>query len=435
MFILYLKRFVIPLTAILFLIIMVSCEEDNPSEPNNNTQTITISGFVEDADGEPVAGVSVIIKGKAPVTTNANGGFTVSNVSKPYEARVILSTAQSAIVYQGLTRSDPTLLYLSAPTSWKTAQVSGSVPPAAGKVTLVFFISGTLSSSVTADEVTGLYDLTVNWKGGANSVTGNVYVLRYTQNTNGMPAQYDAYGLENNLTVSAGGNFDNHNFTVGDLTDPPEQNISGTVVRPSSSYELFDKTLYLTFGSAEVYLGGESAVTLSDNFSYVVPSITGATFGVNIWAALNATPNQRYTIYWKRGITAGSSGITITLSSAPQLNIPAHNGSGVDTTTQFLWTMGSGGGICYLLIQPNNPADGPLYYIFTGGNTTTIPNLAPQGLGLPSNKGYNWNVIQLFPVASMDEAASSTFLQQTFGKIEGGEATSEQFNFTTKTIP
>jgi hypothetical protein len=78
---------------------LVSCEEDSPSEPNGNGQTITVSGFVKDFDGEPVEEVPVIIKGKAPVTTDENGGFTISNVSKPYEGRVIFSTDQAALVY------------------------------------------------------------------------------------------------------------------------------------------------------------------------------------------------------------------------------------------------------------------------------------------------------------------------------------------------
>jgi len=162
MIILHLKRIVILLTAFLFLLIIVSCEEDSPSEPNGNGQTITVSGFVKDFDGELVAGVPVMIKGKAPVTTYANGGFTISNVSKPYEARIIFSTDQAAIVYQGLTRSDPTLIYLGMTSSWKTATISGSVPPALGKITRVFFTSGIMSCSTNADQGTGLYTLTVD---------------------------------------------------------------------------------------------------------------------------------------------------------------------------------------------------------------------------------------------------------------------------------
>jgi len=433
MLFLSLKRVTILLSAFLFLIMVVSCSEDSPSESNETDQTITVSGFVKDIDGEPVSGVPVIIKGKAPVTTDANGAFTVSNVSKPYEARVIFSTDQAAIVYQGLTRSDPTLIYLGTTSSYKTATISGSVPPAAGKVTKVFFTSGSMAWSTNADQGTGSYSLDVNWKGTANSMTGKLQVLRFTQNSSGMPAQYDAYGSEDNLTVSAGGNFPNNNFAATDLTDPPEQNISGSIVLPSSSYVLNGKTLNLFFGDAEIYLGQEWGVGL--NFSYVVPSITGATFGVDANAYLNATPTYRYTSYSKRGITGGSSGITVNLASAPQLNIPAHNGSGIDTTTQFLWTKGNGGGICVILIAPSNWGTDPTFYIFTAGNSTSIPNLAPQGLGLPSNVSYNWQLVQLFPVSSIDDAASATFFQQTNGSAEGGQAQSEQFIFTTKASP
>ena len=433
MLFLSLKRVTILLSAFLFLIMVVSCSEDSPSESNETDQTITVSGFVKDIDGEPVSGVPVIIKGKAPVTTDANGAFTVSNVSKPYEARVIFSTDQAAIVYQGLTRSDPTLIYLGTTSSYKTATISGSVPPAAGKVTKVFFTSGSMAWSTNADQGTGSYTLSVDWKGTANSMTGKLQVLRFTQNSSGMPAQYDAYGSEDNLTVSAGGNFPNNNFAATDLTDPPEQNISGSIVLPSSSYVLNGKTLNLFFGDAEIYLGQEWGVGL--NFSYVVPSITGATFGVDANAYLNATPTYRYTSYSKRGITGGSSGISINLASSPQLNIPAHNGSGIDTTTQFLWTKGNGGGICVILIAPSNWGTDPTFYIFTAGNSTSIPNLAPQGLGLPSNVSYNWQVVQLFPVSSIDDAASATFFQQTNGSAEGGQAQSEQFIFTTKASP
>jgi hypothetical protein len=434
MFLLYLKRIAILLTIFLPLLFVLSCSEDSPSEPNQTNQTITVSGFVKDSDGEPVAGVPVIIKGKAPVTTNANGAFTVSSVSKPYEARVIFSTDQAAIVYQGLTRSDPTLIYLGVSSNYKIATITGSVPPAAGKVTKVFFTSGTMAWSTEADEVTGSYILSVDWKGTFNSVSGTLRVLRWTQGISGIPTLYDAYGIKENITISDGGNFPNNNFAVTDLTDPPEQNISGSIVRPSTSYVLSYRALNLFLGGAMIYLGHEWGPGLSDNFSYVVPSIAGATFGVEASASLNATPTSRYTMYSKIGITGGSSGITVNLASAPQLNIPANNGSGIDTTTQFLWTMGSGGGICLLLISPTF-INGPTYYIFTASSSSSIPNLAPQGLGLPSNVSYTWQVSQVFPVSSINDAASSTFFQQTSGSAEGGQANSEQFTFTTKTNP
>ena len=260
-------------------------------------------------------------------------------------------------------------------------------------------------------------------------MTGTFRVLRWTQNSSGMPTQYDAYGFEDNLTVSAGGTFSNNNFAATDLTDPSEQNISGSIVLPSSSYNINGKALQLFFGDAGIDLGQDGGP--SENFSYVVPSITGATFGIDTYAILNAIPTSRQTYYRKRGITGGSSGTTINLASAPQLNIPAHNGSGIDTTTQFLWTMGSGGGICLFIVSPTNFGTAPTFYIFTANNSSSIPNLAPQGLGLPSNTSYGWRVSQIFPVASIDDAAGATFLQQANGNTEGGQSFSESFTFTT----
>ena len=78
---------------------------------------------------------------------------------------------------------------------------------------------------------------------------------------------------------------------------------------------------------------------------------------------------------------------------------------------------------------------GPSFWIFTATNSASIPNLAPQEMGLPSNISYLWSVTQVFPVSSIDDAASATFLQQTSGGTEGGQASSEDFNFTTKTSP
>ncbi len=428
-----LKRVAILMVAFLFLFAAISCSNDSPNEPNGNGPTITVSGLVKNEDGEPVAGVPVIIKGKAPVTTDANGVFTVSDVTKPYEARVIFSTDQTGLVYQGLTRPDPTLIYIGTSSNLKTATITGFVPPAAGKESRVFFTSGTISSSTPADQVTGQYTLTVQWKGTANSLTGKLQVLRWTSNTNGIPTEYDAYGLVDNLTISSGGTFPDNNFTAANLTDPPEQNISGSIVRPTTSCNLVYKTLSVFFEDAGVSLGLEWGAGLSDNFSYTVPSIAGATFGVEAAAVLSTTPTERFTSYRKRGITGGSSSISVTLGSPPQLNIPAHNGTGIDTTTQFLWTMGSSGGISMLSISCNGI--GPDFYIFTESTSSTIPNLAPQGLGLPSNVSYSWYVNQTFPVLTIDDAASSTFFQHLKGSVEGGQAYSESFKFTTKTNP
>lgn len=393
--------------------------------------SMTVNGYVKDADGEPMSGITVLVKGKTPTTTGADGSFMIQDVVAPYELRIILSTEQTAIVYQGLTRSDPTLLYLGSTTADKTANISGFVPAAAGKKTLVCFVSGTKSWYTTADPVSGFFSFTASWKGSVTSYTGNLFVLRWTPNANGLPTTYDAYGSKN-LTISAGGTFGNNNFVEGDFSDPAELNIDGSIVLPTGSYTITNKQLQINFGNAYVYIAGEGGAGLTDNFSYTVPSISGATFEVDAVATVSATPNSRLSFYQKKGITGGSSGITVTLEGAPQLNLPVHNGTAIDTTTQFLWAQGGGTGVNMVQMIPNALGTGPTYYIFTAGNTTNIPNLSPQGMGLPAGVNYRWAVLRFFPVSSIDDAASDLFVPLITGHAgDNGRVYSETFNFTT----
>jgi hypothetical protein len=76
---------------------------------------------------------------------------------------------------------------------------------------------------------------------------------------------------------------------------------------------------------------------------------------------------------------------------------------------------------------------GPTFYIFTDGNSTYIPNLSPQGLGLPSFQPYQWLTLEFFPVSSIDAAASDAFISFVNGNSgDYGRGQSESFNFTTK---
>lgn len=389
-------------------------------------QTLTVSGYVKDIDGEPISGMTVIIKGESPVTTGIDGSFSVPNVTSPYDVCVILSTAETAIVYQGLTTSNPVLLYLNSTTQEKSATISGSVPIAAGKTTLVYFVSDTKSWSTAADELTGSYTLTASWKGSMISYSGHLQVLRWTPNPNGLPSQYDAYGSKN-LTISDGGTFNGNDFVETDFSDPAEQNISGSITKPASGYEINAKHLCINFGDAFIELGAEFGASLTDNFSYTVPSINGATFEIDV----DATYLTRQSFYEKKDIAGGASGITITLAAAPQLSVPVNNGTGIDTTTQFLWAQGGGTGINMILMYPLNP--GPSFYIFTAANNTTIPNLAPQGLGLPTMAEYGWTVYRIFPVSTINDAASDFLVPLISGNAgETGHVQSETFSFITK---
>ncbi len=124
----------------------------------NASLTMAVNGYVKDIDGEPISGITVVVKGKSPTTTGSDGSFTIQNVTAPYEIRTIMSTAKTAVVYQGLTTPNPSLLYLGSTTASKHADISGSVP-VSGENTLVCFSSGTRGWWTIANQGTGVYSI------------------------------------------------------------------------------------------------------------------------------------------------------------------------------------------------------------------------------------------------------------------------------------
>src|SRR5215472_3550718 len=73
--------------------------------------TITVAGKVTDQAKQALSGAIVVI-GAQHATTDASGAFSIGGVTAPYDAAVIVPVGarNTAIVYKGLTRADPTLL-------------------------------------------------------------------------------------------------------------------------------------------------------------------------------------------------------------------------------------------------------------------------------------------------------------------------------------
>ena len=277
------------------------------------------------------------------------------------------------------------------------------------------------------------YTFNPSWKGSNSSYTGKLYVLRWSTNASGLPSQYDGFSSKD-LTISDGGNFSGKDFIPADLTDPAEQNISGSISLPTSSYQLKNKSFYLHFGDAYVYLGGESGTSLTLDFSYTVPTISGTTFEIDAQAELASTPTNRLCSFWKMGIAAGASNINVSLADAPKLNFPAHNGTNIDTTTQFLWAFGGATGVYYVVLSPTSGlGTNPTHYIFTSNNSLYIPNLNPQGLGFTSKiVEYQWQTYLYYP-SSINECATENFIPFINGNAgDRGFGSSEVFKFRTK---
>jgi hypothetical protein len=88
---------------------LAACGGDGPgTEP---ITTITVSGLVRERGGDPISGAVLVVAGKNPVTSDADGRFSIPGVVVPYDLTLLLSSRNTALIYKGLTRADPALLY------------------------------------------------------------------------------------------------------------------------------------------------------------------------------------------------------------------------------------------------------------------------------------------------------------------------------------
>ncbi|MDI6766284.1 MAG: carboxypeptidase-like regulatory domain-containing protein [Bacteroidota bacterium] len=416
-------------TLILLILSFITsgCKKDEgPTGP----EALSINGYVKDFSGKPLNNILIVIQGKTPVTSDGNGAFSIPNVMPPYDIAAIYSAQKSVTIYKGLHRPDPKLrieyTWLLPPPIAVFGWIKGNVPISYGK-TRVFFVNGTDYWETEADWTTGEYTIHLNtFSITSDTLSGKLYVLRYTAGADGNPLAFDGYGVKN-LTITAGDTSKGNNFSNTDLTDPTETNITGSVVKPQNvtSYNL---GLYAIFDSTYFYISSKSYAT-SDAFAFTVPVISGVKFAIAI------SPNPFYAAGWfrKTNIESGTSNVILKLESPPRLTTPADNTTNVDTSTIFTWTQGGGEGVNVVKYFNQNIWEGPSYYIYTTASNISIPNLSAYGLGLPRDTNYVWLVSRYYPVSSIDNAASDTFLKILRDRrSDFGESHSGRFHFRTK---
>jgi len=425
--------------AVVSLGLLMACAGDGPTPPPPG---VTVSGSVRDRYGEPISGASVLIKGKSAVTSGSDGTFSIADVVTPYDLTVILRAQNTAVIYQGLTRLDPQLLYPDVTGPERTATISGTAPPASDRVTYVVFVStGRYAFGAgRADATTGQYAFTVGWHGSYDTDAGQLYLLRWMTNPTGLPASYDGYASKP-LTISAAGNFSGNDFAAAEVTDPAEQSISGTIAVPAS-YALKYRRIYVFFEGRGGLGWAEAAANATTNplpsaFTYTVPALSGSQDIVEAWAfdkssrALDGS--GRWSSFYKTGISGNSVNISVPLATAPLLFSPVDGAVSLDTTTSFTWGQGEGAGVNLFRVKPGDPSN-PTFLVFTAGTAAKIPDLAGAAMSLPAGAGYSWEVVRIFPVMSMNDAASDGF--RHLYNVESGDAGvtySERFGFTTKT--
>lgn len=361
----------------------------------------TVVGQVIDSRGQPVAGRSVV-QGSRSTTTTASGCFTFTGVTMPYDAAIIQTTGTPyAIVFTGLTRTDPTLtdIYLSRQPA-RTTTVTGNltVPPGAPASVSTGVVFSSPEASVGRTFTSNPWSLSVSWN-GPTSTTGNVHALQWTNDANGSLTGFFAYGVRNGVTLQSGTAFTGADVTL--TTPVTTQAVVGAISVPSG-YTLSERAVYVTFPDRAAFLVGDDTLT-SVGFAFPFPSGIGAS--ALVYAA--ASDGTSTTEAQSAALPAGTSNATVTLPSPALPTAPASGATGVGTSTDLVWSPVAGA--VYEVVLTGSGTD-PVYVLLTSSTTARIPDLSAQGLGLPSARSYSWTVNALGPLTSVDALASPSIV-------------------------
>lgn len=380
----------------------------------------TVSGLVVDNQGQPLQNRTVLI-GTGSATTDASGQFSITGVAIPYDLVIIEPASEKvATMYTGLTRLDPKVLDLGVnnPTN-RSATVGGNIvggdplPTPSGTLSAVSW--GSIEAATYEIETSTPYALEVPWS-GPTTIAGAVHGLQWTIDTNGTVTGYHSHGVNNGVSLTASGTVTNADLQLtATLTD----NISTNISAPAG-HEIFERDVFLTFDDGAAFLVSQDGLD-AGSFQFPVPSGVGAKAVVTVYAVNGDGSSQ--TAAQATDSAPGTAGATLMLPAPAVATAPAQGATGVDTSTDLVWTPVAGGIHLLLLTGAGND---PAFAIVSGGTHVRIPDLSAQGLALPSNRPYDFVLIGIGPLASVDAfAATGTFNGLTF---QTGSAS----GFTTK---
>jgi hypothetical protein len=358
---------------------------------------IVVSGVIVDLFGNPAPGITVSVAEQSTVS-DANGRFSLPNVSPPYGLTAVSVRANEAVVYEGLTRSDPTIQWRQSLSSFgRRGQILGTidagVPIDALTRTRIVFRAPEALAPPAFFPTTTTYGLSVMWN-GAQTITGSVHALQVTTDVlGGLPTAFPGYGVRTDVPI-----FDGSNTPGVDLPlSPPSVGSIGGAFSLPAGYSFLGRSHSLGFADgASIPVGGDNGQELV--FSYTLPSNIDATAIIDAQATGpgGVIVNRRET-----GIAVGTTGLVIALPQGAPIIGPTDGTTSVDGQTEFSWNAFPGG---VFTVDFFGNQGAPSFHVVTRATRTTIPQIPSLPLPVVPTQ-YTWRLFAAAPFASMDEAA------------------------------
>jgi hypothetical protein len=403
--------------------------------------TKTITGKVVDQNGRLALSAEInkaltvtTLGNKTSTAVNADGTFTLANVSVPYTAvlqTAVQGGAKIAWVFKGISRLDPTLtvteFFPSIISEPYVTTLSGTITGGAG------FSSGSKAQTLLSygfansidpsngglqepDSSTGKYSGFATWR-TTNPVDGFLSGLQVTLDANGKINAYTGYGK---TPVKLTGALQSQPVTqtIKDLALAaiPSTTLSGTITWPdlvgTPSYRLNttwtpNPNESINFPLSDLNFAAPGTVK-PDALNQLVPVLAGSSYLVG--ATLSVPPVQSGSEYQESGIfkyaTPGTA-LNLTVPAPPSPQTPPAKGTGVTNDTTFSWTPFTGGVHIVSLTpfpQGSNATLPASIRVITTDSSLTFTDLNAIGLGLGKGFTYLWSIAASAPYATMDAA-------------------------------
>lgn len=362
---------------------------------------ITVQGRVLQLPGSKASFLPVAIIGQGAALADANGNFTIPNVTTPYDVVIGYHDASgtSMVLYQGLTRADPRLIAFVR--TDRSAMVAGTVSGGAGyplppdHETMMSLSTdhGSGAGGAAADPTTGDYDLFADWT-FARTTTAHLTAVQY---------EVDGSGLLSNATGAAAMNFpiSNGAAVVMPVALPPAMTttIEGSYTYPAG-YTFGGKGMYVESPSFGLLSLPASPVD-SGLFSLNAPVVAGRS---SMLAILALSPLDSSTYVLARDIPPGTVDLDLEVPEAVHTLFPFDGSTGVTYTTPFMTTDFTVG----VHIFSFSSASGPTYYVMSADPVAHIPDLSSFAVFLPPSTAYTMSVIGIGPFADLDDFTGPT---------------------------
>ena len=364
-----------------------------------------VNGRVTDERNFPLSGIKVLI-GISEKTTDQNGNFNFSNISTPYDITIAERRTSTAVIYKGLTISNPALILFGDSVKQYSNEVTlntffPKIPE--GNSSIIKFISKSEFESYQTEAVTGdsSKNIIIRWPLNRSSLTGElIYIQKKKDNYQYLKRK--SVTLNKNVT-----------FQEADFYSVKERKLSSSEIKlyfPVKKFEFSRIILTASFFNYDKNSGIDLDEENGNSESYKisVPDKFSESFKIKITGMAESKDGSGFVNY---NYASPGEALKIVTESPPKQETPSDNILAVDGNTRFSYSSGTGAGIYVIEFKSKLPEMN--FYIVTREKETYFTYLSRDEF-TSSNITFDWKVKKYLTYFNVDEFVKPVVFMNDF---------------------